>query len=83
MIAADRRKGSRLADAASGMREQASAKSSQCDKSLASRTSVWQAWHEAWDQEAQLPGDEGGYPEQLAELVEKLMKQLAGTQETN
>lgn len=55
---------------------QAAARSRQCDAALASRLATWRAWHQAWEHEAQLPGDEGAYPEQLAELAEKLVRQL-------
>eukprot|EP01048_Picozoa_sp_COSAG05_P006922 COSAG05_NODE_469_length_9505_cov_14.573676_4_plen_276_part_00 len=38
------------------------------------RAAVWQAWHATWEKEAQQPGEDGEYPEQLAELMTQLMK---------
>lgn len=34
---------------------------------------MWESWREGWEAEANLPGDEGEYPEQLAELAERLL----------
>ena len=37
---------------------------------------VWESWREGWNAEANLPGDDGEYPEQLAELAESLLAKV-------
>eukprot|EP01044_Picomonas_judraskeda_P001900 COSAG03_NODE_123_length_12291_cov_19.979413_2_plen_63_part_00 len=38
-------------------------------------TESLEKWFEGWTAEANKPGDDGEYPEQLAELAEKLLAQ--------
>jgi hypothetical protein len=40
-------------------------------------TESLEKWFEVWTVEANQPGDDGEYPEQLAELAEKLLSQAA------
>ena len=52
----------------------ASSKTAACDSAIAARATTWTEWRNAWDALAQLPGDDGEYPEQLAEIADKLLE---------
>ena len=51
-----------------------SSRTAACDSAIAARATTWTEWRNAWDALAQLPGDDGEYPEQLAEIADKLLE---------